>query len=97
MSKMFRPDISPSKYVFPYDISLFIETIRVVFTLLSQILGLDSDKLVTEVMVGAVCLVNQSRKEFSLNFDQFLVKKILPNLRIFILKGRSLTIMPCFF
>lgn len=68
MSKMFRPDISPSKYAFPYDISLFIETIQVVFSLLSQILGLDIDKLVTEVMVGVVCLVYQSKKEFPRTF-----------------------------
>ena len=73
---MFRPNISPSKYAFPYGIYLFIETIQAVFALISQILGLDSDKLVTEVMVGAVCLVSQSRKEFALNFDQFLVEKI---------------------
>ena len=58
MSKMFRPDISPSNYTFPYDISLFIETIHVFFALLSQILGLDSDQFVTEVMVGIVCLVS---------------------------------------
>ena len=34
MSKMFRPDISPSNYAFPYAISLFIEKIQVVFALL---------------------------------------------------------------
>lgn len=76
MSKMFRPDISPSNYTFPYDVSLFIETIQVVFSLLSQILGLDNDKSVTEVMVGTVCLVRQSIKEFALSFDQYLVDKI---------------------
>ena len=69
MSKMFRPDISPSKFSFPYDISLFSETLQVVFSLLSQILGLEDDKLVTEIMVGAVCLVSQSTKEFILSFD----------------------------
>ena len=67
MSKMFWPYIIPSNYTFPYDISLFIETIQVVFSLLSQILGLDNDKSVTEVMVGTVCLVSQSVKEFSLS------------------------------
>ena len=85
---MFRPDISPSKYAFLYDISLFIETIQVVFSLLSQILVLDSDKLVTEVMVGAVCLVSQSKKEFSMNFDQFLVEKISSHLENFHIEGK---------
>ena len=58
MSKMFKPDISPSNYTFPYNISLFIKTIEIVFALLIQILGSNSDKLVTEVMVGTVCLVS---------------------------------------
>ena len=88
MSKMFRPDINPSNYTFPYDISLFIETIHVVFALLSQILGLDSDKLVTEVIVGVVCLVSQSTKELSLNFDQFLVEIISSQLENFHTKER---------
>ena len=69
MSKMFLPDISPSNFYFPYDISLFIETIQVVFSLFNQILGLENDRVVTEVMVGTVCLVNQSIKEFELSFD----------------------------
>ena len=62
MSKMFRPDISPSNYTFPYDISLFIEKIQAAFALLNQILGLDSDQLVIEVMVEIVCLVSESTK-----------------------------------
>ena len=66
---MFKIDISPSNYSFPYDISLFSETLQVVFSLLSQILGLEDDKTVTKIMVGIICLVSQSAKEFSLNFD----------------------------
>ena len=62
MSKMFRPDISPSNYTFPYNVSLFIETIQVVFSLLSQILGLHIDNFVTKVMVGIVCFIGQSIK-----------------------------------
>lgn len=76
MSKMLWPDIIPSNYTFPYDISLFIETIQVIFFLLSQILGLDNDKFVNEVMVGTVYWVSHSVKEFSLSFDQYLVDKI---------------------
>ena len=58
MSKMFKLDISPSNYSFPYDISLFFETLQAIFSLLSQILGLEDDKTVTEIMVGIVCLVS---------------------------------------
>lgn len=76
MSKMFKPDISPSKFSFLYDISLFNQTLQAIFSLLSQILGLQDDKLVTEIMVGTVCLVSQSTKKFSLIFDQYLVEKI---------------------
>ena len=64
MSKMFIPDVSPSNFTSPYDISLFIETIQVVFALISQILVLSNDKLVTEVMLGTICLVSQSTKDF---------------------------------
>lgn len=69
MSKMFRQDINPSKFSFPYDISLFSETLQVVFSLLIQILCLEDDKSIIKIMVGTICLVSQSTKEFSLSFD----------------------------
>ena len=69
MSKTFKPDISPSNYAFPYDSSLFLETLQVIFSVLSQILGLEDDKTITEIMVGIVCPVIQSAKEFNLSFD----------------------------
>ena len=89
MSKMFRPNISPSNFTFPYDISLFIETIQFIFSLLCQILGLENDKFVTEVMVGIVCLVSQSVKEFALNFDQYLVNMISYQLEHFHSDGKT--------
>lgn len=58
MSKMFKPDVSPTHATFPYDISLFTKPIQAVFSLMSQILGLDSDQLVTKVMVGTLCLLS---------------------------------------
>jgi len=72
MSKMFKLEISPSNYAFPYDSSLFFEALQAVFSMLSQILGLEDDKTVTEIMVSIVCLVSQSAKEISLIFDQYL-------------------------
>ena len=89
MSKMFRPNISPSNYTFPYDISLFIETIQAMFPLLNQIIGLDSDQFVTEVMLGIVYLVSQSTKQFTLNFDQFMVKRISYQLEHFHYEGKG--------
>ena len=89
MSKMFRPDISPSKFSFPYDISLFSETLQVVFSLLSQILGLEEDKFLTDIMVGIVCLVSQSTKGFSLSFDQYLVERISYQLEHFQSDGKT--------
>ena len=59
---MFKPDISPSNYAFPYDSSLFSESLQAVFSMLSQILGLENNKTITEIMVGIICLVSQSVK-----------------------------------
>lgn len=88
MSKMFRPDISPSNFSFPYDISLFNETLQALFSLFSQILGLQDYKLVTKIMLGTMCLVIQSTKEFSLSFDQYLVENISYQLEHFNSDGK---------
>ena len=88
MSKMFKPDISPSNHAFPYDSSLFFEPLQAVFSILSQILGLEDDKTVTEIMVGIVCLVIQSAKEDNLSFDQYLEKKIAHQLEHFQSDGK---------
>ena len=69
MSKMFKPDVSPSNHAFPYDHSLFSEPLQATFSILSQILGLEDDSKVTEIMVAVICLVSQSSKEINLSFD----------------------------
>ena len=76
MSKMFKLDVSPSNHAFSYDSSLFFEPLQVVFSILSQILGLEDDRKVTEIMVGIVFLVSRSTKEINLSFDQYLTEKI---------------------
>ena len=76
MSKMFKPDVSPSSHAFPYDNSLFSEPLQATFSILSQILGLEDDSKVTEIMVGVICMVSQSFKEINLSFDQYLAEKI---------------------
>ena len=85
---MFKPGISLVSSAFPYDISLFIEPIQVVFSLLSQILGLDSDRLVTKVLIGTLYLVSQSKNEVCLNYDEFLVEKITSQLDNFHSSGK---------
>ena len=47
MSKMFEPDVNPANHAFPYDSSLFSEPLQAVFSILSQILGLEDDSKVT--------------------------------------------------
>ena len=76
MSKMLRPDASLSQHAFPYDRSLFSEPMQGVFSVLSQILGLEDDSKVTEIMVGIICLVSQASEEVNLQFDQYLADKI---------------------
>ena len=89
MSKMFQLDISPFNFSFPYDISIFSETLQVVFSLLSQILGLENDKSITEVMVGTIYLVSQFVKKFNLSFDQYLVERISYQLEHFHSNGKT--------
>ena len=89
MYKMFKPEISPSNHSFPYDISLFTETLQAIFSLLSQILGLEDDKTITEIMVGNVCPISQSAKEFNINFDQYLVEIISYQLGHFHSDGKT--------
>lgn len=86
---MVKPDVSPTHVTFPYDISLFTEPIQAIFSLMSQILGLDSDKLVTKVMVGTLCLVSQSKEQLFLNYDEFLVERITSQLENFHSSGKS--------
>ena len=76
MSKMFRPDVSPSNQAFPYDSSFFSEPLQETFSILSQILGLEDDSKFTKIMVGVICLVSQFSKEINLSFDQYLAERI---------------------
>ena len=58
MLKLFKPEVNQTHDTFPYDLSLFSEPIQAIFSLMSHILGLDSDQLVTEFMVATLCLMN---------------------------------------
>ena len=61
MAKLLKPEVNQPHATFPYDISSFSEPIQAIFSLLSQILGLDSDQFVTEVMIGTLYIVSQSK------------------------------------
>ena len=50
---------------------------------MSQILGLESDKNVTEVMIGILCLCSQSSSECSFDFVEFLAARMLYQLKNF--------------
>lgn len=56
MAKLLKSDVNHTEATFPYDLSSFTEPIQAIFSLLSQILGLDSDQSVTEVMIGTLYL-----------------------------------------
>ena len=61
------------------------------FYVLSQILGLDGDKSVKEVMVGNLWLVSESKKEFCLKYDEFVVERISSQLDNFHSLGKIFT------
>ena len=50
MSKMFKPNVSPANHAFPYDSSIFSKPLQAVFSILSQILGLEDDSKVTKII-----------------------------------------------
>lgn len=47
-------DQTPSQ--FPIESTLFVKPIQALFSLMIQILGLESDKNVPKVMIGILCL-----------------------------------------
>ena len=60
MAKLLKPYVNQTQVTFPYDPSSFTEPFQVIFSLLSQILGLDSDQSMTKVMIRTLYLVSQS-------------------------------------
>ena len=58
MEKLLKPKVNQAHATFPYDISSYTEPIQAIFSLLSQILGLDNNQFVIEVMIGTLYLVS---------------------------------------
>ena len=80
MTKLFKPDANKIQDTFPYDLSSFIEPIQAILSLLSQILGLDSDQSITKVMIGTLYLVSQSKEQNGFKYEEFLVERITSQL-----------------
>lgn len=83
LSKMLSPEVDQTPSQFLIESTLFVKPIQALFSLMSQILGLESDKNVTEVMIGILCLCSHSSSERSSDFEEFLVARMLYQLENF--------------
>ena len=81
--KLLKPGVIKIEDMFPYNLSSFLDLIQAIFSLLSQILGLDSDQSVTEVMVGTLYLVSQSNEHRTFRYEEFPVERITCQLENF--------------
>ena len=77
LSKHLKYDLNIEGLSLPYSIDLFNDSIQPLFSLMGHILGLDNDRLVSEVMLGFMVKFRQSEEQIKfINFDEFLVEKI---------------------
>ena len=60
MPRLLNPDQVSHKFSFPYDLQVFQDGVKPFFSLLSQVLGLNSDKQVQEIMVSIVYKLSHS-------------------------------------
>ena len=65
----------------PLSFEMFINLVVSTISLLIQILGLDSDSMVSEVMIGILLYLSQSKEK--IKFDDFLVGEINSHLEKF--------------
>ena len=66
---MTKPDVSIEGLAFPCKNSIFQDPLQSLFSLMSRGLGLDDDKLVSEVMIGCLLEAIQCKSPKRLNFD----------------------------
>ena len=80
--KSIKPEISIENDHFPLDIDMFNEESQCVISLLSQFLGLNSDRFVSKVVLSLLFRLSmyQPKSESSqyscLKFDEFLAENI---------------------
>ena len=71
-SKFLKIDQSIEGLFLPYSIEIFNDYVQPLFSLMRQILGLDDDRLVSEVMLGFLVKFCQSEEQIKcINFDEF--------------------------
>ena len=90
---------------FPMDVHIFREEVQLVLSILSQILGYDDEKSVTEVMIGFLLKTNLPEPETNqvccFGFDEFLATTIhfqlayFPKLRHFIHQSYLMNMFLC--
>ena len=73
---MTKHDVSIGGFTFPCENSIFQDPLQSLFSLMSRVVGLDDDRIVSKVMVGCLLEVSQSKIPKCLYFDEFLAKKI---------------------
>ena len=65
---------------FPYNVSIFKDEVQLVMSMISQVLGLDNDKHVSEVILGFLLSIGWTDQESNLdpcfNHDEFLAEVI---------------------
>ena len=95
MAKLLKPNVNQTQATFPYDLLSFTEPIQAIFSLFSQILGLDSDRSITEVMIGTLYLVSQSKEQNGFSYEEFLVERINFNWKTSTTLVKSSDTEPC--
>jgi hypothetical protein len=88
MSKILKPGVIETQDMFPYDLSSFLDPIQAIFSLLSQVLGSDSDQIVIEVIVRTLILVSQFTEPKVFRYEQFFVERITSQLENFNNSGK---------
>lgn len=77
LSSLLNTDQHTEKVAFPSNLQDFKDYVKPFFALLSQVLGLDSDRKVQEVIVSLVYTLSQSKTTGQdINFDEFLAENI---------------------
>jgi hypothetical protein len=71
-----KPEHHSESLSLPANLSVMIVEVQWACSLLSQILGLDNDKLVVEVMLGILLIFFQSGQSVCVSFDEFIAENI---------------------
>ena len=80
MSSILKVGQSLEGLFFPYNVSIFRDEVQLVMSMVSQVLGLDNDKHVSEVILGFLLSIGSTEPESNLvrcfDSDEFLAESI---------------------